>query len=243
VRYIPLISARGAAGVVLEAPLEIYPLARRSFPQAELLTENEQKIKYNFFLPIMSLPLAFGTRLDTIPADIPYLRADEQATENWKRRLAEFPGKKIGIVWAGSPTHANDKNRSILLRRLLPLAAVPGVRSVSLQKGERSKQVAEAPEFNLIDWTEELRNYDDTAALVSALDLIISVDTSVAHLSGALGKPTWTLIPYAPDFRWLLDRQDSPWYPTMRLFRQPALGDWETVVQRVAGELGDFTGK
>jgi tetratricopeptide (TPR) repeat protein len=238
VRYVPMILERGALAVRLETPPELVSLIRRSMPEAvELVTTPEQVVRYDLWTPILSLPLAFGTTQANVPAKVPYLAPDPIAVNAWRDRLAQTPGIKVGLVWAGSPSHGNDKNRSIPLKRLAPLAGIPGIRFVSVQKGEGAKQATGVPEMNLLDWTEGLKSFDDTAALLSALDLVIAVDTSVAHLSGALARPTWTLLPLSPDFRWMLDREDSPWYPTMRLFRQPTIGDWDTVVRRLGEEL------
>ena len=193
---------------------------------------------------MLSLPRAFGTTLASIPRNVPYLQADAREVEKWRGRLAEDASSiKVGLSWAGRPEHKNDRNRSMPLARFAPLAQVPGVRFYSLQKGEAAAQAKAPPAgMELIDWTEELNDFADTAALIANLDLVISVDTAVVHLAGAMGKPVWTLLPFAPDWRWLLDRQDSPWYPTMRLFRQPSIGDWDSVMQRVAGALSELVG-
>lgn len=236
-RYIPLIQARGAAQVSLEAPPELASLMERSIPGVHLITGSVKQMRYHYYIPLMSLPLAFGTLVNTVPANVPYLRADPQAVENWRKKLAEVPGLKVGLVWAGSPTHPNDRNRSMRLSELLPLKAIPNIRFVSLQKGAAASQASQVPGMELIDWTDQLQTLDDTAALISALDLVITVDTSVAHLAGALGAPVWTLLAIAPDFRWMLEREDSPWYPTMRLFRQEKALDWSPVIGRVKDEL------
>jgi len=144
----------------------------------------------------------------------------------------------VGLTWGGSPFHHNDRNRSIKLASMAPLARVPGVRFFSLQKGEAADQANTPPSgMELVNWSDELTDFADTAALIANLDLVIAVDTAVAHLTGALGKPVWTLLPFVPDWRWMLNRQDSPWYPSMRLFRQSSKGNWESVITRVAHEL------
>ena len=174
---------------------------------------------------------------------MPYLRADAEDAERWKQRLADGSGVlNVGLGWAGSPTHKNDRNRSMKLARLAPLARVPGVRFFSLQKGPAAAEAKTPPPgMELVDWSEELRDFADSAALVANLDLVISVDTAVVHLAGAMGKPVWTLLAFVPDWRWLLKREDSPWYPSMRLFRQGSLGDWDGVVARVVEALCDWT--
>jgi hypothetical protein len=147
------------------------------------------------------------------------------------------PGFKVGLVWAGNPKNKNDRKRSISFDQLAPLASAPGVNFFSLQKAIRGKTIPPAG-MNFIDWTADLQNFDDTAALIANLDLVIAVDTAVAHLAGAMGKPVWVMIPYIPDWRWMLNRDDSPWYPTMKLFRQNSPGgDWPRVIQRVAESL------
>jgi Glycosyltransferase family 9 (heptosyltransferase) len=146
----------------------------------------------------------------------------------------------VGLAWAGNPTHGNDRNRSIRLTDLAELAQVKGVDFFSLQVGPAAGQIAASPFNPMNDFTNELKDFADTAGLVQSLDLVISVDTAVAHLAGAMGKPVWVLLPFAPDWRWLLNRADSPWYPTMKLFRQPKSGDWGSVVGQVAAGLEEL---
>jgi ADP-heptose:LPS heptosyltransferase len=150
---------------------------------------------------------------------------------------------KVGLVWAGRSTHTNDKNRSLVLRQLAPLAAIEGIQFYSLQKGPAAAQVIDdcPAALNLIDYGDKLTDFAETAAMIENLDLVITVDTAVAHLAGALAKPVWVLLPFVPDWRWLLDREDSPWYPTMRLFRQKAIGQWDQVIARVAQCLSEFS--
>jgi hypothetical protein len=173
---------------------------------------------------------------------VPYLEIEPSESERWKQRLAG-PARvvKVGLVWAGNKENLNDLNRSIRLSMLSPLAAVEWVDFYSLQKGEPAAQAtSDGAGFNLIDFTDELQNFDHTAALIQNLDLVISVDTSVAHLAGALGKPVWIMVPFSSDWRWMLGREDSPWYPSMRLFRQKAAGDWKDVVGRVTTALAEL---
>ena len=163
--------------------------------------------------------------------------ADPALLEPWRTRLAPLGDrKKIGLAWAGNPRHTNDHNRSIPLASFAPLAAIQSAAFISLQK-DNSGGIPPPPGLELIDYTAELSDYADTAALIANLDLVISADTSVAHLAGAMGKPVWTLLPFHPDLRWLLDRADSPWYPTMRLFRQPRPHDWQTPIRAVADAI------
>jgi ADP-heptose:LPS heptosyltransferase len=186
----------------------------------------------------MSLPLAFGTALDTIPADVPYVRAPAERLARWRARLGE-PGRlRVGVVWAGSAVHKNNHNRSIAFERFRALLSAPDVAFVSLQQELGATEAAALDgQANVIRLGGELRDFADTAAVVSLLDLVVSADTAMVHLAGALGRPVWVLLPFTPDFRWLLDRPDSPWYPTARLFRQPRFGDWESVLARVQDEL------
>jgi tetratricopeptide (TPR) repeat protein len=237
-RYVPLLAER--ARVILDVPRSLRRLLS-GLGGATVLTD-EPPPPFDAWIPMMSLPLAFRTTLATIPASIPYLRADPAEAAAWKHRLAGLPGRKIGLVWAGSPfsqqprAQAMDRRRSITLRHYAPLAAIPGVSLISLQKGDASAQPRPAGML-LHDWTDELTDYADTAALIEALDLVISVDTSVVHLAGALGKPIWVLNRYDQCWRWLRGRTDSPWYPSARLFRQRFPGDWSGVISEVTQAL------
>lgn len=236
VRYVPLVAARGGR-VVLEVPPELRALLDGTPGAAMVVTAGDPLPAFEWHCPLLSLPLAFGTDLATVLADIPYLAADPARRAAWEARLPQA-SLKIGLVWAGRPEHKRDRWRSLTLEMLAPLGAVPGAAFVSLQKGPAAQQARTPPPgLALDDPTADLVDFADTAALVAALDLVIAVDTSVAHLAGALGKPVWVLLPEMPDWRWLLGRADSPWYPTARLFRQPSRGAWEPVVQAVADAL------
>jgi Tfp pilus assembly protein PilF len=233
IRYVPFVKAKGGVVIVL-CPPELGRLLTGQLGIESIITDPGALPQFDVHCPILSLPRVTGTTLNSIPAHVPYLNVDSNLARQWSERLnAEPPGLKIGIVWAGSPMHRKDQKRSIPLAALAPLAAVPGVRLISLQKGAASQP----RDFELTDWAPELHDLEDAAALISNLNLLISVDTAVAHLAGALAKPVWLLLPFAPDWRWMWDRSDSPWYPTMKLFRQPSLGDWNTVVEEVASEL------
>jgi hypothetical protein len=203
---------------------------------------------YDLQCPLMSLPLAFGTTLQTIPRHARYLLADPTLTGPWRGRLAKLPGLWVGICWSGDPrphmqgANVIDRRRSTALSSWAPLAELRGISLLSLQKGTGSQQLANPPPGLIIhDWTNELQDFADTAALVEALDLVITVDTAIAHLAGALGKPVWILNRYDACWRWLTDRNDSPWYPTARLFRQPTAGNWEAVFAEVAASLRKVT--
>jgi ADP-heptose:LPS heptosyltransferase len=179
-----------------------------------------------------------------IPAHVPYIFADPQRVERWRQELAGLDGLKIGIAWQGSPGYRWDRLRSFTLAHFAPLAALPGVRLVSLQKGPGADQLATAnfSVLNLGDRLDEDGAFVDTAAVIDCLDLVITSDTALAHLAGALGKPVWLALSLAPEWRWLLEREDSPWYPSMRLFRQTRFGDWNGVFERVAGAALAFAG-
>jgi hypothetical protein len=190
--------------------------------------------------PLLSLPHLVETTLATVPARVPYLYADEQLVDRWRQRLAEIEGFKIGILWQGNPHHGLDHHRSVPLEQWAPLAAIPGVRLVSLQRGPGREQLAQAG-LDVIDFGDSLDQetgaFMDTAALMHSLDLVISVDTAAAHLAGALDRPVWVPLHAIGEWRWLLKREDSPWYPTMRLFRQGKLGDWGPVFERMAAKI------
>jgi len=194
---------------------------------------------YDYHIPMMSLPLAFGTKLETIPKQIPYLVAGPALVEQWRPKLSHYSNSfKVALAWAGRPTHEQDAYRSCKLADFAPLARVSNVTFFSLQKGPASKQASTPPAgMTLIDLSPDLTDFAQTAAALSQMDLLISVDTAPVHLAGALGKNVWTLLAYAPDFRWMLNRTDSPWYPTMKLFRQKKFNDWAEVFERVADEL------
>jgi tetratricopeptide (TPR) repeat protein len=241
-RYVPMLAAR--ATVILDVPAPLRRLLSGVEGVTRVVATGDPLPPFDTWIPMMSLPLAFRTTLETIPAAIPYLHADPERSAEWKRRLAALPGRKIGLVWAGAPRHADphskavDRRRSITLRHYAPFAAIPGVSLISLQKGEAAAQARTPPGGMVLhDWTDELLDFADTAALIEALDLVISVDTSVAHLAGALGKPVWVLNRYDLCWRWLRDRSDSPWYPSARLFQQRTPGDWSGVIDEVAAAL------
>jgi hypothetical protein len=194
--------------------------------------------EFDCHCPLLSLPLAFKTRLETIPASIPYLTASGDRVIKWKRRLPDSGRRRIGIAWAGNPNFKGDQTRSIGLARFSPLLSVAGIEFLGLQRDLRDGDrdiLRNNPHVKHVG--DAIDDFRDTAAIMSSVDLVISSDTSVAHLAGALGKPVWVLLQYVADWRWLLDRSDSPWYPTARLFRQPDIDDWESVIRRVRDEL------
>jgi tetratricopeptide (TPR) repeat protein len=237
VRYAPMVTTTGAR-VILAVQAVLKRLVEQAAPQALVLVTGEKGPPFDLQCPLLSLPLAFGTELDTIPRDVPYVHADADRVAAWRSRLPAGGGKRVGLVWAGNSAHGNDRNRSIDLARLQPLFDAPGIQFVSLQRELRPGDAAileSSP--NVAHVGDQLADFADTTALIECLDVVVAVDTSVAHLAGAMAKPVWILLPFSPDWRWLLGRDDSPWYPTARLFRQPATGDWDSVIARVRAEL------
>jgi hypothetical protein len=211
--------------------------ARRLPALEKLLARGDALPDFDLQCPLLSLPRAFGTTLATIPAAVPYLSADPEAIARWRSRLGDGPALKVGFAWAGSPLHRNDARRSIAIEALAPLLRLAGVRWFSLQVGERAADLARLPGGLVTDLAPELADFAETAAAVHNLDLVIAVDTAVAHLAGALARPAWVLLRERPDWRWLLAREDSPWYPSLRLFRQRRAGHWPEVVARVQAAL------
>jgi len=233
-RYAPIVAA-GGARVLLQVQRPLARLVRGSVGRGiEVLADGDVLPPFDLHSPLLSLPLACGTAdIDSVPAQVPYVTADAASVARWRERIGTHDGLKVGLVWAGNPQHKNDRNRSVAIELLAQLLDAPGVHWYSLQVGERSADLARLPSGNIVNLADGLTDFAETAAAISALDLVISVDTAAAHLAGALGKPVWLLVPFTPDWRWLLGRADSPWYPTARLFRQPARGDWERVVSDV----------
>ena len=208
-----------------------------------MIAEGEPLPAFDLHCPLLSLPLAFGTTMETIPSAVPYLTAPAERLTYWRDRLPK--GRpRAGFVWSGSAAHKNDANRSIPLARFATLFVDAPLSCLSLQHELRGSERATLRDLpDLLHFGGELRDFADTAAVISLLDVIVSVDTAVAHLAGALGKPVIILLPHAADFRWMRDRDDSPWYPTARLFRQPAFGDWDSVIARLSGELRAIAGQ
>lgn len=236
VRYLPRVLERGGR-VVLECLGGLATLFRQ-FEGVEVVSWGDPLPTFELRCPLMTLPKVFGTTLQTIPADVPYLRAPHDRVEAWRTRLAQDRKVRVGLAWSGNPRHTNDRERSIPLGMFSPLKDVAGVSFYSLQKRADLPAGAAPPaDLPLHDFTEDLHDFTDTAALIENLDLVLSVDTAVAHLAGAMAKPVWLMVPFVPDWRWLLDRSDSPWYPTLRIFRQPGRQDWPAVIDQIATAL------
>jgi Flp pilus assembly protein TadD len=236
VRYLPLVAARGGQ-VILEVQPGLQRLLSGIDGGWQVVSRGQTLPDFTWQCPMLSLPLALATEMSTIPGQTPYLYPDPALSEVWRQRLEEAT-LRIGLAWAGSPQHGADRWRSIPLAQIAPLTNLEGTTFYSLQTSEAADQVKplEAP-VRLVDLRDELKDFADTAAIVANLDLVITVDTAVAHLAGALGKPVWILLTNAPDWRWFLEREDSPWYPTARLFRQSRHGNWQEVLARLEREL------
>ena len=240
-RYLPLAAERFVDGVSMVVDRSLLTLFRRSFPNVEFLEVVADTVAWQWQCPLLSLPLAFGTTLETIPRRVPYLVPDPLRTAYWKSRIDALglpaAQRKIGIVWKPGTGLRNAALRSLSLHQLGRLFDLPGCAWFSLQKEPDPDKAPWVTSAKMIDWADEFVDFDETAAIAAHLDLIISVDTAMAHLAGALGRPTWLLNRHASEWRWLLDRNDSPWYPTMRIFTQEPAADWDGVVARLAAEL------
>ena len=240
VRLLPLLKERGAGRVILDqCPPEVASLLRGAPGVDQLVVRGERSPAFDVHAYLMSLPFLMGITLDTLPDAVPYLRAPDRPVARAIRERGGA-GVRVGLVWAGNKFQTRDRVRSVGLAALAPLLAVPGAAFFSLQKGEGLRELDASPHAPIVNLDPVLGDFSDTAAAIDALDLVITVDTSVAHLAGALGKEVWTLHAQVPDWRWMLDRGDSPWYPTMRLFRQSALNDWSAPVAAAAHALAGF---
>lgn len=242
-RYIPWAAERCGGEVVVAASSEMQPLIGQIPGVGAMFAVWTEAPACHAYAPLSGLPRLAGTRLETIPAPIPYLRADPERAAHWRTRIDGLAGKRhrrIGLAWAGRSKHRNDRNRSTKLKDLAPLWDLDGVSFVSLQKGAGASQVGDyfgrAPLINL---GPEIGDFADTLAIMAGLDLVITVDTAVGHLAGAAGVPVWVMLPHAPDWRWLTERSDSPWYPSLRLFRPPAPRDWAFVAAAVAAAVAE----
>jgi tetratricopeptide (TPR) repeat protein len=238
-RYIPLVEKLDA-NVILSVPASLYPVIKTMGLNAWIIKTGEKVDAFDLHCPIMSLPLAFKTTLENTPNTVPYFYSDKVKKHGWEDRLKASQQLKVGLVWSGSKDHKKDHDRSIRLEQLEPLLSLP-IAFYSLQKEVREQDITTLSRLPQIhQFSEQLIDFSDTAALVDCLDLIITVDTSVAHLAGAMAKNVWILISYLPDYRWMLDRDDTPWYPTAKLFRQANVGDWDNVVLNVKSALEEL---
>ena len=240
IRYAEPLKRLGA-NVLVFLREELRELATRLSSIDRILGSSEPYPAFDYYVNLLSVPRVLGTELDSIPADAPYLSADPDRAARWSAKIGTDPTLKVGIAWAGSPTHLRDRFRSLRVDHVAQLLDIPGVRFFSLQKGPAAAALGSITSAgDVVDLGPDLANFADTAAAVANLDLVIGVDTAVVHLAGALGKPVWALIPTPADWRWLEEREDSPWYPTMRLFRQRSVGDWDDVIARTKEALEDL---
>jgi Flp pilus assembly protein TadD len=234
-RYLPKVAARGG-NLVVAVHRPLVELTRQLLPEAEVVPMEQRWPRFDLWCPLMSLPRILGTTVETVPSAVPYLAVDRAVVERWRTRLGVSPALKVGLVWSGALGYGNNARRAIPAERLAPLLRSEGVRWFSLQVGPRARELAGLP-AGVVDLAPRLTDFTETAGALLGLDLLISTDTSVPHLAGALARPVWVMLAFVPDWRWMLDRDTSPWYPTMRLFRQPAQGAWDDVVSRVRAEL------
>jgi Flp pilus assembly protein TadD len=236
VRYAPLVVARGARVLLCVRPAIKTVLS--NMPNLMVGVPGDPGATFDYMCSLMSLPRIFKTDLGSIPADVPYIHPLRERVEAWSARIPRDGRLNVGLVWAGGRDFSGDRARTVGLERFAALLGHPRIRYVSLHAELRDDDAARMREHpEIVHFGSELRDFADTAAVISQLDLVISVDTAVAHLAGAMAKPVWILLPFAPDFRWMLGREDSPWYPTARLFRQPRIGDWAGVIARVREAL------
>jgi tetratricopeptide (TPR) repeat protein len=242
-RYIGSVRSRGFGRLAVHCDEALVRIVR-ALPGIDGVTPLEQEFPPDDFdchSPMMSLPLVFHTTADTVPDDVPYIVVPDAIRQEWRRRLAAGTRPKVGVVWAGRKQFSRDSLRSVEFERLSPLLGIPDVDFVSLQKGKEQARTRGA-DRGVLDYMDHCRDLMDTAGLITQLDLVISVDTSVAHLAGALGKPVWLLNRFESEWRWMLEREDSPWYPTMKIFRQTRRGDWDAVIARVVSALAERYG-
>ncbi|HQT65266.1 MAG TPA: hypothetical protein PLT25_10080 [Acidocella sp.] len=231
---------RSQARVIVEVNQETLGLARRSLPEFAVTGRGTLPPTFDIHCEMMSLPMALGLQLTDLPGPIPYLQPDPERLDHWRRRLAGLPRPLVTLAWAGRPVHPNDANRSITLDMLAPLAHT-GAHFLPIQKGPAAAQANNTPPgMSMMSLSDEIRDFDDTAAIFCLTDLLISVDSSPTHLAGALGRPAWVMLPFVPDWRWLINRNDTPWYPHHRLFRQTQRGDWPTIINHMADALRQF---
>jgi tetratricopeptide (TPR) repeat protein len=243
IRYAPLVQQVGAF-LIVQSPRPLFRLLTTCAGIDQLVLEDTDPPPHDIQASLVSLPRIFQTRLATVPAQIPYLSADPELCLRWQERLSGVRGFRVGIAWQGNPNHIHDRHRSVSLLAFEPLAGVPGVRLVSLQKSPGREQLfGQAERLGVLDLADQLGDFADTAALMSNLDLVITVDSAVAHAAGALGIPVWVALSRVPDWRWLIDREDSPWYPSMRLFRQTTRGHWADVFERLTEALARHTAR
>jgi len=238
IRLVETAKERSQARIVLEINRETYAIAKRSLSAVdELVPAGQLPPSFQQHCELMSLPAAMGLQLSDLPGETPYLKPDPARVEHWKNRLAHLPRPLVALVWAGRPTHTNDANRSMKLSDFSPLAH-PDIQYLAIQKGPAAAQALTPPQgMNIVSLDQEIKDFDDTAAILCVANVLVSVDSSPVHLAGALGRPAWVMLPFFPDWRWLMGREDTPWYPTVKLFRQSERGKWSEVLDRLSDAL------
>jgi hypothetical protein len=243
VRYLPMVKEQSGC-VIVECQQSLCRLLKNCVGIDEIIemtSHGKSPMKFDVQIPLLSLPGIFDATVDSIPQNLSYIKPDPVLVSQWRSMFDCDNNLKVGIVWAGNPKHKNDRNRSCSLKDFAHLTSIRGLTFYSLQKGLASVEANNHPKgMKIINLDNELNDFADTAAAIDNLDLVIAVDTAVAHLAGAIGKPVWTLLPFVPDWRWMLKRSDSPWYPSMRLFRQRQLYDWDGVFDQVRKSLFKF---
>ncbi|HVT87919.1 MAG TPA: tetratricopeptide repeat protein [Tepidisphaeraceae bacterium] len=241
-RFIPALAEMGAR-VLIHVPDDLVDLMKRVDGVDQVFGSQAELPPFDTYLPLMSVPRVLGTSVRTIPSKVPYIQVDSSRCAKWADRIIAEQGQlKVGIIWAGRPTHPDDVRRSLPLSAFEPILRLPNIKFFSLQKGDAAGQLTHLPsDIHVTDLQSQIQDFADTAAAIANLDLLISVDTAPVHVAGAIGAKVWTLIASTPDFRWMLNREDSPWYPTMRLFRQNIGEDWSEAIARIANELHRMT--
>ena len=235
-RYLPKVQSLGGK-IILDIPRSLISFISTLRCDMTVIAEGDQPPDFDIHCPLMSLPHIFRTTVETIPAEIPYLFPEQDKVSRWQVRLGRKEKLRVGLAWSGSRTNRDDGDRSIKIEYFIPLLDLP-IEWHSLQKERQSSDLEVLECYsNVCQHQDELADFSDTAALIECMDLVITVDTSIAHVAGSIGKSVWILLPFSPDYRWMLDQVDSPWYPTARLFRQPVRGDWSTVVESVRERL------
>ncbi|AUG55462.1 tetratricopeptide repeat protein [Thalassospira marina] len=236
-RLIGAAKERSQARIILQIREEQQSFAKRMTGIDDVIIQGALPPEFDMHCHLMTLPMALGLKMQDLPGEVPYLKTSPERLKKWKKRLKDLPRPLVGLVWAGRPTHLNDANRSLAFAELAPLGD-SGVTFVAVQKGDRADDAKTPPAgMNVISLSDEIEDFEDTAAIFQILDLLISVDSSPVHLAGAIGRPAWVMLPFVPDWRWLLDREDTPWYPSVRLFRQPRAGDWHSVIANIRTAL------
>ena len=234
-RYAPMVKARGGT-TVLYCQNHLVRLLGGAPGIDRVVSWEEAPPPCDEHCPLLSLPRIFKTELTNIPHDVPYLSPDAELSRRWRERIGGEKRRCVGLVWAGGGGHIKDRQRSLTLKQFEFLRDAGNIRLFSLQKGKPGEQAGASP-MELTDWTNDLDDFADTAALIDNLDMVVTIDSAVAHLAGAMGKPVWVLLPWVPDWRWMLEQSDSPWYPTMRLFRQKTMDDWQAPLDELAGAI------